>query len=429
MMTWFWVLAIFLGAVAAGFVLIPFFMKAGTVGKTLKNDARDLVNVDLYEERLAELNAQLGDNTIDQQEFEQIQAELQRNLLDDTPKEAASGHGGRAPIEGTIEATRETKRLTVVLALLVPLLAIFAYADFGLSWGAITDLEIAREVRSGDPGNEAEMRSTLAKLAKQLARQPDNVDGLFMLGQSYLSLAEYEKAADVFADLSEKFSDDAGLASYYAESLYLAEDKKLTPSVEKAIDKALTLNPEELTMLEIKGMDAFQRADLHSSLEYFSTALGVAGGARAEMIRAVIARIESQLEPVEKKSKKNLGAGTKKASRSLQVLVELADSVVVEADAAVFVYAKAIEGPPAPLAVQKVAAGSLPTLIKLDESMAMMQGMGLADFDRVQVIARISSSGTVDVSPDDYEARTETIDISTQTSAVKITIGKKIKDQ
>ena len=251
-----------------------------------------------------------------------------------------------------------------------------------------------------------------------------------MLGQSYLNVSEYEKAAGIFGGLFEKFGGDAGLASYYAESLFLADAREITPRVETAIQKALALNPHELKMLEIKGMDAFQRGDLPVSLKYFSMALPAAEGERAELIRGVIASIENQQEQTAQSVGKIRGeAALPDTGRSLQVLVELSDSVTVGADSTLFVFVKAIKGPPMPLAVQRMKVSVLPALIKLDESMAMVPGMGLANFDEVQVVARISSSGIANASPDDYEARSGNIDLSHATSVIKITIKKRIKDQ
>ena len=117
------------------------------------------------------------------------------------------------------------------------------------------------------------------------------------------------------------------------------------------------------------------------------------------------------------------------AGRSLQVLVELGDAVQADADATVFVFAKAVKGPPMPLAVQRVKVRALPALIKLDASMAMMPGIGLANFDQVQVVARISSSGIANANPDDYEVRSAKIDMTDATPVIKVTIRKRIKDQ
>ena len=437
MMTWFWLIASFLGAIATGFVLLPLYLKPVFAKKNAANKSpldseRDLVNVELYEERLADLSAQLSDGGITDDEFVKMQTELQRNLLDDT--------GGETPQAGRLlPASGAVIRLPLVFALLVPLFAIFAYADFGFSWGAIADVEIAQEMRTGDPHDSVSLRRTVEKLAKRLEQQADNHEGQFMLGRSYLNLSEYEKAAETFAGLFEKFSGDAGLASYYAESLFLADERKITPRVEAAIQQALALDPQELKMLEIKGMDAFQQGDLPAALAYFSTALTTAEGQRAELIRGVVARIEKHLVQSGQRlpggrtlpaiAKSQGEATLPEAERSLQVLVELGDSVEVNADATVFVFAKAVNGPPMPLAVRRMKVRALPALVKLDESMAMMPGMGLANFDQVLVIARISSSGIADAEPDDYEARSGTIHFADAPSVIKITIKKRIKDQ
>lgn len=437
MMTWFWLLAFLLGVIATGFVLAPlyvkpYFDKKSATRKTPVDSERNLVNVNLYEERLADLNTQLRDGGIARDEFVKMQTELQRNLLDDTRDEAP--HADRI-----LPASVTAARLPLVFASLVPLFAVIAYADFGFSWGAITDVEIAHEIRTFDPHDAGALHRTVEKLAKRLEQQADNHEGQFMLGRSYLNLSEYEKAAETFAGLFEKFNGDAGLASYYAESLFLADARKITPRVDAAIQQALALNPLELNMLEILGMDTFQEGDLPASLEYFSTALTVAEGQRAELIRAMIARIEKQLVQTGQRLPggrtlpgivKSQGEATlPEAGRSLQVLVELGDAVQADADATVFVFAKAVKGPPMPLAVQRVKVSALPALIKLDESMAMMPGIGLANFDQVQVVARISSSGIAEAKPDDYEVRSGIINITDADSVIKITIKKRIKDQ
>ena len=81
-----------------------------------------------------------------------------------------------------------------------------------------------------------------------------------------------------------------------------------------------------------------------------------------------------------------------------------------------------------PLAVQRMTRADLPTLVTLDESMAMMPGMGLANFDNVQVVARISASGTANAGPDDYQALSDPIDVTTETDVIKLNISKQVKD-
>jgi len=87
MTTWFWIVAVLLGVTATGFVLLPLYLKPLFVKKSRKDNERDLVNVGLYEERLADLNVQLSDGGIAADEFARMLNELQRNLLDDTRDE------------------------------------------------------------------------------------------------------------------------------------------------------------------------------------------------------------------------------------------------------------------------------------------------------------------------------------------------------
>jgi hypothetical protein len=44
-------------------------------------------------------------------------------------------------------------------------------------------------------------------------------------------------------------------------------------------------------------------------------------------------------------------------------------------------------------------------------------------------VARISSSGIANASPDDYEVRSEQIDLTKPTSVIKLTIKNKLRDQ
>jgi hypothetical protein len=60
-----------------------------------------------------------------------------------------------------------------------------------------------------------------------------------------------------------------------------------------------------------------------------------------------------------------------------------------------FVFAKAVDGPPLPLAVQKLAVFSGTQTIELSEAQAMQQGWTLANADRIQISARLSLSGQV----------------------------------
>ena len=70
---------------------------------------------------------------------------------------------------------------------------------------------------------------------------------------------------------------------------------------------------------------------------------------------------------------------------------KLADRV--DPDATLFVFARAANGPPMPLAVQHLTAGQLPLTVTLDDSNGMLPTMKLSMFPQVVIGARISKSG------------------------------------
>lgn len=440
----FWIYAILLCVLAVAFVLLPVLYRSRKGRNAQQRDDRAELNRVIYQERSAELNANLAAGDIDQQVYDQLSLELQRNLLN----EAGSVNTGSSTTSDEMFNSGSAGRSPWLLAGLVPLFAILAYGDFGLSWGAIVDLQLSKELRGGgeqtaaSPHDTAGVNKTVEKLAERLQSQPENDEGWFLISQSYMRMGEFEKAAGAFKHLLDRYPNDSGLSSWYTEALFLVDNRELTERVSAAIERTLALNPQDVSMLEIKAMNAFQNNDLVASLDWFRQAQSAGvDGERAELIQQAIDRLEEDLgiDAAESASPPSTIVPSPASSdpvddgltgqRRLEVLVEIAPGVRVDPQARVFVFARAMRGPPMPLAVQQMTVSALPRLVTLDETMGMVAGMSLADFDQVQVVARISSTGIANVSPDDYQALSTAVDMTVKNGVISLTLSRRVKDQ
>ena len=79
----------------------------------------------------------------------------------------------------------------------------------------------------------------------------------------------------------------------------------------------------------------------------------------------------------------------------------------VKKDQRVFVYARAVSGPPMPLAVKQLSVADLPAEIILTETDAMIDGMTINRFPELVVGARISVSGQPTAQPGDIQDLSE----------------------
>ena len=395
---------------------------------------------------MQELNKNREDGEIGEAQYRQLEEERQTALLSEVDE------GVNSWISGS--------RLPVTAAAMIVVFAIFAYSEYGLSFGALNDLLLAREIQQSNPHDMPGMRATVEKLSLKMLDQPDNDQGWFLLAQSWRLLSEYGHSAEAFRHLADRYPADASIAAQYAETLFLAEDKKFTVPVKEAIERALGLDGDNLLMLELSAMSAWQQGDENSALALFRKALETGiQGERAELLRQTIERLQAgpgqqaapgqqtvqvqqagpgqisgsgqqvgsspQEDSVQQAASIQQSPAGDSADRIVQVLVEVAPGVDAVPRDMVYVYARAFNGPPMPLAVQRLAVAELPALITLTSSQAMIQGMSLSDVDKVQLVARISSSGIANASPDDYEVLSEAVDITKKTGVIKLVIEEK----
>jgi len=101
--------------------------------------------------------------------------------------------------------------------------------------------------------------------------------------------------------------------------------------------------------------------------------------------------------------------------------------VKATSDQIVFIYARAWKGSPMPLAIKRVKVSDLPTLILLDETMAMSPMATLANTPEIEVVARVSTDGTAQTKVGDWQAKQGPISMKAIPEKIELQINEQVK--
>ncbi len=376
------------------------------------NTIRRQKNIQVYEQSLADLEGDLAEGLITIGECDKLKIELQRSFLRDMQD---ADRREQSNLQGS-------KLLPLLSLLFIP---VFSYSLYEVI-GSARDLAlpgILEELRTVDTPEAQEV--ALLRLAEFLQdryqRKSDDIQNGYMLGTLYLELENYPAAISTFTGLADGMDegmDKATVLGQLAQSMFLAADSVMTPSIRSVVDQALALNPNEYAVMSLLAMEALINEDVLTALGYWRRQLLQlgAGSREAAVLRDRIARVEALLPPSERPSDDEPGA-------SVTLVIDIDDSVKNLADDSMrlFVYARN-PAMPMPLAVQNLALPDFPITVTLDDSMAMLENMALSSSPNVIVGARLSRSGQATAQSGDIQAVSEPFVLSEQDGPVLLTI-------
>ena len=385
----FWVVAIALAALTLVLVLRPLLFSTDKQQRSRKDS-----NVSIYRDQLRELEADRAAGTLADADYQSARMELEARLLEDAVPDAAPTHSS-------------SRALLVTIALAVPLCAAALYAVVGTP-GAIGP--------RSDPHafDEQQLVTLVERLAARMRENPDDPEGWKLLGRSYAALGRFPEAFDAYAKAALRKPRDAGLLADMADVLATMRPTRLQGEPEKLVLRALEIDPKNLKALALAGTAAFDRKDFDGAVRHWSRMLALVepNSEDARQIQASIAEARS------------LGGA---APRALSGKVAIAKRLTGQAspDDTVFIFARAAEGPPMPLAVKRVRVRDLPLEFSLDDSMAMAPGMNLSAHARVVIGARVSKSGTPTPQPGDLQGMSQPV--ANDARGVSVTIDSVVR--
>nr|WP_315438023.1 c-type cytochrome biogenesis protein CcmI [uncultured Pseudomonas sp.] len=366
----FWLAAGLLLLVALSFLLIPVLRGR----RAQREEDRTALNVALYQERVAELQAQQAEGVLDAAQMDSGRAEAARELLADT-------EGVAAP-----RVSKLGKPLPLLAAVLVPVLGLGLYLHFG----AADKVELTREFAQAPQSMEEMTR----RLERAVAAQPDSAEGLYFLGRTYMAQDRPADAAKMFERAANLAGRQPELLGQWAQAQYFADGKKWSDKLQALTDEALKADPKEVTSLGLLGIAAFEGERYQQAIDYWNRLLAQLpeDDKSREALQGGINRATERLEA---SGGKVAAAPAAKVAALLKVRVDLASELKgkVQPGDSVFIFARAISGPPAPLAAKRLTVADLPVTVELGDADAMMPQLKLSNFPEVQLVARISRAG------------------------------------
>lgn len=382
-------------------------------------------------------------------EYEQRMARL------DAEEQAERSSGG---------SPQPTRIFAVLLLVALPLCGAVLYFNVGTPEGI-----------DPRPGQTGELRQTLGDLAERVRENPDNVEAWNQLGMLWKQIQQLPAAESAFRRVLFLAPDNAMARVELAETLlYQSGGASLPPESESLLRAVLRQNPNNQKALWLAGLGAF-----HNGREQQALALWrrleqlLPQGPVRQRVREQIAQVDrdgtsatggagsavggpgnlppghppidatgtaatpdaagnADAVPATKPGGENAVTAGDDASPASPTSVTVEVSVSPELSArvsgneTVFVFARAVDGPPAPLAVKRLSAAALPTTIELTESDSMTQGLSITTFPQVRIAARISASGNAIASPGDLQGYSQPFGVA-ETERVGITIDQVVE--
>jgi cytochrome c-type biogenesis protein CcmH len=304
------------------------------------------------------------------------------------------------PREASVEErtrTRIERRVSsIALIVALPLLAVALYLHLS-NW----DWKSA----SAQQAQVEEMDRSVRELEAKLRSNPNDVEGWMLLGRSYVAVGQPAKAVTPFQhafDLTK--GQDVNAVIGLGEALALSDESSLQGRAGDLFTAALERAPNHPKALWYGSISALMRGDLRLGRDRLQLLMAQNP---PQQLRAVL---ERQIQDINDQLGEGKGAGAAAAAtasgeqRSIRVSVTIAPNIQKQLSSPLplFVLAREPSAAGPPLAVQRHSSTEAPLTIDLSERDAMIPTRTIATVPKVEVVARLSKTGSPQARSGDF---------------------------
>ncbi len=356
----------------------------------------------VYRERLQELNADHMTSRIDADTYAALKLELDRGLLADSEG-----------VTAVTASTRPLRGLALALLVLLPALSLGLYFGHFLNAGVARDLQnqvelkptLDRLLAGQAPAADSDRHSLpdfMRALQRRVQQEPANADAWMTLGMGFLQAQDMGPAKVALARAAELRPDDTQIVLTYAQASIMSQQGPMEPAVRSQLARILHDQPDHqgaLLMLGVGSLRAGDRATALTALEHLQSLRTAHPGTQPDDSAADqrIAQLlaDARRDPAEQ-------AAGMRVDIEVALAPELARAI--PADATLFVFARALQGPPMPVAAIRRPAGQFPMRLTLTDADSLSPQRLLSQQDAIVVSAKISRSGSATPAAGDWEA-------------------------
>ena len=220
-------------------------------------------NATIYYDQLNEIKRDLDRGLLSPLDGEALKAEIEKRLETNEKNITA---------EATNKQKKPSTRIPIVMAILMA--GVIPFMSYGLYFYLGSpekkDLPFAKRkpVSSVDTTN-VKMDVLVKKLRKRLDQDPDQLKGWILLGKSLVNLNRFDDASKAFKRALEIAPNRAEIASFAAETSFMAQGGEFNQEVRYFFKLAQKINPREHKALYYLGLDAFMEKKYSTAIQYW----------------------------------------------------------------------------------------------------------------------------------------------------------------
>jgi cytochrome c-type biogenesis protein CcmH len=285
--------------------------------------------------------------------------------------------------------------------------------------GAAVTQSVAPAASAAHPLSGEQLEHAIERSQERVKQDPKDAVAWSMLAHSYDMLGRYTEASGAYSRLIELTPDDPQILADAADSLALANGRRIRGEPMKLIERALGLDPMNPKALSLAATEASERGDFAQAIDYWQRTRAQVNepALRRELddriAQARLAQERAASSPAAPSTQASASNATTGFVSGRIVLVETLKAQV-SPDDVLFVFARPADGSRMPIALMRRRASELPIDFRLDDSMAMVPQSRLSTQNRVIVGARISKRGDVMPQPGDLQGLSAPVAVGTK---------------